>query len=362
MLRRILAGLQEKAFLGYLLWKTRPALIRQYLDRLDKKKTKKPIRPATTGDRKVRVAAVQVELRLVEDVREYVKIMYKMVEEAWQQGAQLVAFPEDITLPLIGMLPGINDLSSRGALNEAVETLAGPGVKVADIFNYLSPVTRQVYHTTFSELARRFGAYLMGGSMVVGTAEGKVVNQAWLFNPEGEAVGKQEKAHLLPLEAQWGLSCGDSLRVYSTEVGNVAFPICMDATYFETFRIVAFKGAEIVIIPSANPEEYNFWKALRGIWPRVQESQVYGISSCLVGSIFGYTLTGRSGIFAPIALTPNRDGILAQVEHPDKPGVVVADLDLEALKEERLRHPRLDSINRELCARYLPALYDYFSC
>ena len=98
----------------------------------------------------------------------------------------------------------------------------------------------------------------------------------------------------MPIEKEWGISRGSKLEVFPTPLGKLAFPVCMDATYFETFRILEKQGAEIVMIPIANPEPYNYGLALRGIWPRVQEAPVYGIKSALVGRVLGFEFTGRA--------------------------------------------------------------------
>jgi len=41
------------------------------------------------------------------------------------------------------------------------------------------------------------------------------------------------------------------MEVYSLPFGKVVCPICMDATYFETFRIAREIGADMVILPIA---------------------------------------------------------------------------------------------------------------
>lgn len=342
-----LQSIQEKMLLKYLLWKGRTSRIRAYLQ------AKKPVKAEPLLPGKARVAAVQGELVLIGDPLQYADLMYQAVHEAVSRGAQLVAFPEDNATHLVGMLPG---LTGGKDVSQLVAEL-GEEVKVADIFNYLTPVTKQVYFAVFSELAALFGVFIMAGSIVVAGDNGKTVNEAYLFGPDGSIIGRQQKLHLLPLEEEWGLSCGNHLSVYDTPVGKLAFPICMDATYFETFRIAAAKGAQTVIIPTANPDQYNFWKELRGIWPRVQESAVFGIKSSMVGDVMGLTLTGRSGIFAPLELTPNKDGILAQAETYDRPEVVVADLDYQMLQEYRQDNLFTNYLNTGLCRRYLPQLY-----
>ncbi len=129
----------------------------------------------------------------------------------------------------------------------------------------------------------------------------------------------------------------------------------MDASYFETFRILELQDAEIVIIPIANPEPYNYWLALRGIWPRVQECPVYGIKSALVGNLGGVFIYGTGGgIFAPAELTPDGSGVLTEVASPEAEGIAVAEIDLDELQKLRREHPWRDSNPPMLYRRYFP--------
>ena len=160
----------------------------------------------------------------------------------------------------------------------------------------------------------------------------------------------------MPIEIDWGMSAGTEFHLFETGVGRVAAPVCMDATYYETFRILELMGAEVVMIPIANPEPYNYWLALRGIWPRVQECPVYGIKSAVVGSALGFTFTGKAGVFAPVELTPDGSDVLAEVASAEEEGIAVAEIDLHALREFRCNHPWRDS-NPELYARYFPSAY-----
>jgi predicted amidohydrolase len=340
--------LKEKLFLQLLAWKSRPNVL---LRHIRAKKINR--RTQQTVDRKqVTVAAAQVELALVSDARDYVDMMHKFAAQATDAGAHLLVYPENNSFPLLGLLPGIEKM----ALNmDSKEN--GPPVSVADLFRVLGPVFNQVAHTTFSTLAQTYGLYIVAGSFPTPVND-QVVNRAMVYGPNGQLVGTQDKVHLMPLEYSWGFSPGNQFHVFSTPFAKLATPVCMDASYFETFRILSGLGAEIVAVPIANPEPYNEWLALRGIWPRVQESLVYGIKSALVGDLFGYTLTGKTGIFAPLPLTPNNDGVLAEVAHSNKEGFIHAQLDLEALQELRHNHPYLGDKNPVLQKKYFPTIYN----
>jgi hypothetical protein len=95
------------------------------------------------------------------------------------------------------------------------------------------------------------------------------------------------------------------------------------------------KGCAIVVLPIANNEEYRRPRALRGIWPRVQEAHVFGIKSALNGWFCGLHFTGKAGVFAPIAMTPKGDGVITMSKHSEGDSLIVGDIDLEALCKER---------------------------
>jgi predicted amidohydrolase len=134
----------------------------------------------------------------------------------------------------------------------------------------------------------------------------------------------------------------------------------MDATYFETFKIASQKGAEIVILPIANMEEYNFWRALRGIWPRVQESYVYGVKASLNGWIGGIHFTGRAGIFAPIDMTDNKDGIIAIAPYYEGDYLVTSDINIAKLYEAREMAEYYGDVNEEFERDYYDKVYTSF--
>lgn len=350
----VLKTMIGKSLKTYLSWRTRPQLVKKFF-------RNKKIRPSGNCSSirldQVRVAAAQVPLYLVDDPLEWVELIYRQVAKGAAAGVQLIVFPEHITLHLLGLIPGIKKLAHASLNQPTTPSNKEPApVNIAELFGIFGAGVEKFYRATMGYLAKEFRVYIMGGTRPVPEARG-VVNQGALFDPKGQLIGFQDKTHLLPLESQWGISPGARLDLYQTELGNIAFPVCMDATYFETFRILSLLGADMVLIPIANPEEYNMWKALRGIWPRVQESCVYGIKSALVGkNFFGLNFTGKAGIFAPIEIKPP-DGVLALAEKPDEEDLVVADLDILQLRNSRHSRLRGADLNLPLYRRYFPEIY-----
>jgi predicted amidohydrolase len=351
-----LSGLKERLFQRYLVWLCRPSVIRRHLQR---RLTSVPIKDPVDR-RRIRVAALQVNVELCQSPLAFVDLVHRRIREAAAAGAWLVVFPEYLNLLLFGMLPGLEQFeqdyrTETAVVNHDSDQDPADQISLPDLFRFMTPVVLPLLTTLFSELAAAYQLYVMSGSYTIASPK-SIVNRAFLYGPQGESLGSQDKVHLLPIEEEWKLKRGKNFKVFNTAIGRLAMPICMDATYFETFRVLEENGAEIVMLPIANLEAYNYWLALRGIWPRVQESPIFGVKSALVGSIAGLTFTGRAGIFAPLELTANHDGVLAEVDHFDREAMAVADLDLEALDELRCHHPWRDK-NQVLYNHYFPQIY-----
>ncbi len=355
-----LDGWKEKLFQRYLVWSCRPERVRSYLLNTVKPDLRSAQRPL---DRKVvRAAALQLELQFYKSPLDYAAAMHHRLAEAVERGANLVSFPEYNSLHLLGLLPGFEAMEEAYREQDAGEKPEGSAKESAAedltidaLFRYMSPIVKRLVPAIYGTLAHAYGIYVMAGSYILADG-GNLVNRSFLFGPDGKLVGSHDKVHLMVIEKEWDLVRGSSFPVYDTALGRLALPVCMDATYYETFRAFEAGDADIALLPIANMESYNYWLALRGVWPRVQESPVYGVKSALVGSVAGMQFTGRAGIFAPLELTPREDGILDEVEPFDKDAIALADLNLEALHELKREHPWRDR-NPALYKRYFPRLY-----
>jgi len=360
-----LLNIKERALKVYLSRKFFPGKMIRHLRR---KNTKRSGNLDEIDKNSITLAAVQMRADSVNKVEIYLDKIYELIKAAVENKAQLIVFPEDSLTPLFGVIPQIKDLFEKenrekisdkpfGNIEEIISESFGENVKIIDILKFISPYFKNIFLKVFPFLSKSFGVYIITGSAMLETENGKVKNIAYLCGPDGVILGTQEKCRLFFYEDEWGISPGDDINVFSTKIGNIAFPICMDATYFETFRIAYLKGADIIAIPIANPEKYNIWRASRGIWSRVQESPCYGISSNLVGKFMRLTLTGKSGVFAPLKLTLNGDGIISQTKTFDQEEVVIAKVSLPKLHKYRKEIKFNERFNIKIYQKYFPDIY-----
>lgn len=311
----------------------------------------------------IRVAAVQMRPRLLGDARAFADHAYELTNAAVQAGAELIVFPDHVTLSLLSLVPGLSGtLGEDGSLAEALAAVgdAGEGtagetdLAIADVMTVATPAFRRLYVATFSTLARRFGVHIAAGGTMLAERDGRVLSLAHLYGPSGRLLAQQAKTHLSPLERRWGLGLGEDLTVVETPVGRVAMTTTMESAHFEPYRILEGAAADLALVSAAEIGRPQPWRALRGAWARAQEAHLYVVQGALVGDLFGIGFAGPAGIYAPLALTPAGDGVVALAKG-DGDDVVVADLDIGALHRSRAAMP--ERRNLALIGHYLPLLY-----
>ena len=192
--------------------------------------------------------------------------------------AELVVFPETVTT---GYETGLSAEELWDLVDEA------PGV-----------ITHKI-----QEAAKRLGVYVVWPSYRRGGERGMVYNSAILIGPQGEIVGIYDKTHPAPWERRgnggWA-EIGTHADVFETPLGNIGMIICYDGDFPELSRLLAVKGAEIIIRASALQRSYDIWYITSAA--RAYDNHVYVVACNLVGpdacGNFGF---GHSMIVNPIA-------------------------------------------------------------
>lgn len=97
--------------------------------------------------------------------------------------------------------------------------------------------------------ARRFGIWLIPGSMFEKAPDGRIFNTSVVINPEGEIVARYSKMFpFRPYEA--GISAGTEFCVFDVpDVGRFGLSICYDIWFPETTRQLTSQGVEVLLHP-----------------------------------------------------------------------------------------------------------------
>jgi len=312
----------------------------------------------------IRVSCVQRQIQPVNTIEKYIDILCGFVDQAMKDNCHLIIFPEYNFFDLFGLIPGfsfLNQILNKKAVkvkDEKKEShLKGKSHFLTTIFKGAAKPIEAGIKRIVSLLAKEYGIYIYSGSYILKEKDA-IYNAGSLFDPDGNLIGTQKKMHLTDFEVKLGIKRGVKMEVYSLPFGKVVCPICMDATYFETFRIAREMGADMVILPIANLEEYTVWKALRGIWPRVQESYLYGLKSSLNGWVAGMHFTGKAGIFAPLSMTEKKDGVLSLSPTYEGNHLITANLNLKRLYKARKKAEYHEDKNTEFEKKYIEKTYN----
>jgi len=218
-----------------------------------------------------------------------------------EHGAELVVFPETITT---GFVTGL-DVEKLWELVDNV-----PGTTTHEV----------------QAAARRLGVHVVWPTYRRGPDRQTVYNSAVLIGPGGEIIGIYDKTHPFPTERQecggW-TKAGRSADVFETRLGAVGMIICYDGDFPELCRLLAVKGAEIIVRPSALLRSFDIWHLTNAA--RAYDNHVYMVATNAVGpDAGGNNYFGHSMIVNPIAWR------LAQARGVEE--IVSAKLDPEPLK------------------------------
>lgn len=201
-------------------------------------------------------------------------------------------------------------------------------------------------------LARQLDVYLVPGTCLVPTDKG-LEHVAYLISPQGELLGRQAQTHVSPAEAGWGLVPGVEIAVWDVEGLRLGIAVNTDAWYPEVGRIVALQGGTLMLCPTAVPTKYERWRQLSGCWQQVQSNQFFAVEAAAGGNIGGQLFVGRGAISAPIELTEDGRGYLAETGGD----AIAADLNFQQLFKVRRDYPLAHWFNTRFYDRYFPQLY-----
>jgi len=295
----------------------------------------------------LQVSAVQLAFSYPSSPQEFLDRVGAPVERAARDGAQLVALPDYTGLMLLGVSGPVRQ---EALLFDEIADARGYST-VAAMLSAVVPTMQEFYQSRFSSLAARLKIFFAPGT-VFELSENRVYNTAYLFAPDGTVVGSQRQTHRSPREIAWGLTQGDALPVFDIGIARVGLVV----EYPEVSRILALQGANLLIHPAAYPAWHD-QSFLLDLWREVQSNQVFGLQACAVGK----DLRGKSAVYAPVEMTANHQGILAQAGRADAEDTISATLDFDALQRVLDDYPIFSFFNHDFYAREFPGVYEGMS-
>ncbi|MGB9867722.1 MAG: carbon-nitrogen hydrolase family protein [Bacillota bacterium] len=246
----------------------------------------------------MRVACVQTTANDVTDYQQNWNHVLRVIDEAALNRAQLIVLPESV-YPAYFL--GLD-------LEKATEAVAQIERIKLDI----------------AQKAKRYQVYIAAGLAVM--EDGKMLNAGLLFSPDGEVVCNTAKCNLWHFDHKW-FHCGTSFDVADTPFGKVGLIICADGRAPEIPRILALKGAKIIIDMAnltasgkdpgrlSNPQ-FDYMLRVRAL-----ENGVWLIMADKVG------VEADTIVYAGRSCVINPHGEVVAAASPDKPEILYAEID-----------------------------------
>ncbi|WP_370647532.1 carbon-nitrogen hydrolase family protein [Rhodohalobacter sp. 614A] len=262
----------------------------------------------------MKIAAIQLNSQ--PDLEHNMEAVYKSVKKVAKKGANLVALPENFAF----MGNEKKRLEQADKISKTVEE-------------------------SLSEWAKEFEIYLLGGGYPVPAENGKVFNRAKMINPKGEDIAIYNKIHLFDVELSEKETYRESDMVQSGKdivITNlpefemkIGLSICYDVRFPELYRQMTKEGAHILFVPAAftKPTGKAHWEIL--LRARAIENSAFVVAPAQTGSHGKKRKThGHAMIIDPWGKILSNAGV--------KPGMAMAELDMETLKDVRRKLPSLE--------------------
>lgn len=265
---------------------------------------------------KTRIAAIQMVSGA--EVGANLESARRLIRAAAMEGARLVALPENFYL--IGR-------------HETDKVQAREADGAGPIQDFLAGS------------ARAEGVWIVGGTVPISCADpARIRSACLLYDDSGKRVARYDKMHLFRFEARderhdeaRTLQGGDAPLAVATPFGRLALSVCYDVRFPELYR--GLGEFDAMFVPSAFtvPTGAAHWETL--LRARAIENQAYVVAPAQGGlHPSGRRTYGHSMIVDPWGVVL---GMRAEGE-----GIVLADIDLERLREVRAALPA--NLNRRL--------------
>jgi predicted amidohydrolase len=265
------------------------------------------------------LAAAQYPIDRLESWQDYEAKLTRWLEEAAAGGAALAVFPEYGAMELASLDP-----ATMGDLSGSLASVSA-----------LVPRVDALH----AALSARLGLHILAASLPCALPDGRYVNRARLFAPNGK-MGIQDKLIMTRFEREeWGVSgAGGPLRLFRTSLGKIGVNICYDSEFPLLAQALVEAGMELLLVPSCTETAHGYWRVRLGAQARALEGQCYALHSPTVGAADWSPAVDMNRGAAALYGPPDRgfpaDGVVA-IGEMDAAQWLFAEVDLAKVAELR---------------------------
>lgn len=248
------------------------------------------------------------QMKMSADMDENYEKARFLIQKASGQGTKLVCFPEVQLSPFFAQY------------------------EETDVSEYI--ITKDSrYVTGLCELCKELEIYISPNFYI--EENGRCYDMSLLINDAGRIVGSQKMVHVAQCpnfyEQSYYTPSEEGFQVFDTPLGKIGIVVCFDRHYPESVRTLALRGAELIIIPTANtkaePSELFQW-----------EIQVQAFQNSVNIAMCNRVGTEDKMDFSGLSIVSDYEGRTVAIAD-DCEQLVVAEVDLSAASHIRRQKP-----------------------
>jgi len=257
------------------------------------------------------------QIRISENMESNLRKALKFIRDAAEKGADLILFPEVQLSPFFPQYEG----------------------RMAD--QYLLPLTHS-YIEEVRTACKENRIYASPNFYI--SENGKAYDMSLLINDRGEIIGRQKMVHIAQCEKfyeqDYYTPSEEGFAVFDTPLGKIGIVVCFDRHYPESIRTEALRGADLILIPTANtkdePSDLFQW-----------EIRIQAFQSCV--NIAMCNRVGLEGemVFSGESIVADYNGSCIGLAG-DQETLLIVDLDMEATASVRERKPYINLRRKSL--------------
>lgn len=166
-------------------------------------------------------------------------------------------------------------------------------------------------------------------------------NSLVVFDKDGTDLGLYRKSHIPTgecYEEKFYFTPGNTgFKVFETKAGKIGIGICWDQWFPETSRILALKGAEVILFPTAIGSEPVLEKDSMPHWRNAMAGQAAAnlVPVCASNRIGTETAGKSSMVFGGYSFIADQHGEIVSSMDRVEEGYRIVDFDLKKIEKER---------------------------
>ena len=256
---------------------------------------------------KVKLAATQ--MKCTWEIKKNISKAKELINTAAKKGANIIRIQELFQTPYFGI-----------EYDEKIFSLAKP-FKNNSVINEMA------------ELAKKLNVVLPISYFEV--ENNAYYNSIATIDADGKILGNYRKSHIPDgpgyLEKYYFNPGDTGFKVWNTKFGKIGVGICWDQWFPEAARIMALKGAEILLYPTAIGDEPKSKYDSSGAWQRVMQGHAAANVTPVVASnrIGTETVKSQTNGFYGSSFICDRTGLIIAEASRDKEEIITSEIDIE---------------------------------